>query len=116
VRIAIDDAGAGYSSFRHVLNLRPNYIKLDVSITRDLGRDRTRAALAAALVEFGNRTGTKLVAEGVETAEDLAALRQLGVEKGQGYFLAKPVPATAFGAALASVQRLSVQTPLSGVA
>lgn len=108
VRIAIDDAGAGYSSFQHVLNLRPNYLKLDVSITRNLSHDPTRAALAAALVEFASRTGTKVVAEGVETAEELAVLRELGVDKGQGYFLAKPASAKSFLTALEAGNRLSL--------
>ncbi len=91
VRIAIDDAGAGYSSLRHVLMLRPDIIKFDISITRGVDSDPMRRAMAAALAEFARHTGTKIVAEGIETASELEVLRSLGVEKGQGYFFGKPV-------------------------
>jgi len=91
IKIAIDDAGAGYSSLRHVLMLRPDIIKFDISITRGVDSDPMRRAMAAALAEFARHTGTKIVAEGIETAEELAVLRALGVEKGQGYFFGKPM-------------------------
>lgn len=92
LRVAIDDAGAGYASFRHILNLAPHMIKLDTSITRGIDGDRSRRALAAALCRFAEETGCRIVAEGVETAEELAALRKLGIEKAQGYFLGRPMP------------------------
>jgi EAL domain-containing protein (putative c-di-GMP-specific phosphodiesterase class I) len=95
MRVAIDDAGAGYSSLRHVLKLSPDIIKLDVSLTRDLDRDANRRAMAAALAEYGSRTGTKIVAEGIETIEELEVLRTLRIEKGQGYHLGHPQPAAA---------------------
>lgn len=97
-RIAIDDAGAGYSSLRHVLKLRPDLIKLDVSITRDIDRDPMRRAMAAALAEFAHHTGSRIVAEGIETLEELAALRTLRIEKGQGFHLGHPQPAAAIAA------------------
>lgn len=92
MRLAVDDAGAGYSSFRHILRLQPEYIKLDISLTRDIDRDRGRRALAAALIGFARETGSELIAEGVETTSELEALRQLGVHKGQGYLLGRPAP------------------------
>jgi EAL domain-containing protein (putative c-di-GMP-specific phosphodiesterase class I) len=92
LRIAVDDAGAGYASFRHILSLTPDVIKLDISITRNIDADGSRRALAAALIGFAKATGSKVVAEGVETAAELSALRQLGVDKAQGYFLGKPMP------------------------
>lgn len=98
MRIAIDDAGAGYSSLRHVLKLSPDIIKLDVSLTRDLDRDPNRRAMAAALAEYGHLTGTKIVAEGIETLEELEALRALRIEKGQGFHLGHPQPAAAITA------------------
>ena len=98
MRVAIDDAGAGYSSLRHVLKLSPDIIKLDVSLTRDLDRDPMRRAMAAALAEFGNHTGTKIVAEGIETMEELEALRGLRIEKGQGFHLGHPQTAAAIKA------------------
>lgn len=91
LRIAVDDAGAGYASFRHILNLAPDIIKLDISLTRDIHKDRSRRALAAALIRFSEETDCKIIAEGVETIEELDALRQLGVVNAQGYLLGRPM-------------------------
>lgn len=91
MRLAIDDAGAGYSSFRHILRMEPYMIKLDVSITRHIDADRSRRALAAALCRFAEETGSKLVAEGVETREELSTLREIGFNKAQGYHLGRPL-------------------------
>ncbi len=90
MKVAIDDAGAGYSSLRHVLMMRPDVVKLDISLTRGLDKDPVRHAMAAALAEFSRRTGTVIVAEGVETDAELAALRELGVTEVQGYLIARP--------------------------
>lgn len=92
VRVAVDDAGAGYASFRHILRLQPDIIKLDMALTRDIDRDRPRRALASALIAFGRDTGSVIVAEGVETAAELRTLRRLGVSAAQGYFLGRPAP------------------------
>ena len=91
LKIAVDDAGAGYASFRHILNLEPDRIKLDMSLTRDIDIDPARRALAAALIHFAADTGSTLVAEGVETAAEAATLIELGVAKAQGYFLGRPM-------------------------
>ncbi len=91
LRIAVDDAGAGYASFRHILNLGPDRIKLDMSLTRDINADPARRALAAALIHFSSDTGSQLIAEGVETAAEVATLMELGVKKAQGYFLGRPM-------------------------
>jgi len=90
VRLAIDDAGAGFASLRHILHLEPDIIKLDISITRNVDADRSRRALAAALASFGEEMGIELVAEGIETQAELEALRALGVGHGQGYFIGRP--------------------------
>lgn len=92
VRIAIDDAGAGFSSLRHTLRLEPDIVKLDISITRDVDRDRGRRALASALISFADEMGMAIVAEGVETSAERATLLELGVPFGQGYLFAKPAP------------------------
>ena len=92
VRVAIDDAGAGYSSLRHVLDLAPDIIKLDIALTRNINLDPARRALAAALIRFGWETRTEIVAEGVETAGELHTLQHLGVQKAQGYYLGRPAP------------------------
>jgi len=103
LRIAVDDAGAGYSSFRHILNLAPDIIKLDMSIVRNIDADNSRRALAAALVSFARATGSKVVAEGVETKSELSVLRELGINKAQGYLLGKPMPIGAAAALLVPV-------------
>lgn len=92
LRLAVDDAGAGYASFRHILKLQPDFIKLDISITRDIDTDRTRRALAAALIRFTEETGSVIIAEGVETDSELDVLRRLHVNKAQGYFIGRPTP------------------------
>lgn len=92
IRLAVDDAGAGFASPRHVLNLSPEIIKLDMSLTRDIHRDRGRRALAAALISFAAELGSSIVAEGIESREELSALQDLEVPCGQGFFLARPGP------------------------
>lgn len=95
LRLAVDDVGAGFSSLRHVLNLSPDFVKLDVSLTRDVATDPRREALATALVAFATKLETTIVAEGIERQEELDVLRRLGVTHGQGYFLGRPAPLTA---------------------
>jgi EAL domain-containing protein (putative c-di-GMP-specific phosphodiesterase class I) len=92
VRLAVDDAGAGYASFRHILCLEPDIIKLDISLTRDIDTDRTRRALAAALIGFAEETGSKIIAEGVETEAELNVLRYLRINNAQGYLIGRPMP------------------------
>ncbi len=92
VRIAIDDAGAGYASLRHALQLEPDIIKVDISLTRDIDSDRGRRALASALIRFADEMAMTIVAEGIETDAELATLRNLGVRYGQGFYLAEPGP------------------------
>ncbi|MDQ1091679.1 EAL domain-containing protein (putative c-di-GMP-specific phosphodiesterase class I) [Xanthomonas sacchari] len=91
-RLAVDDAGAGYASMRHILRLQPDVIKLDMSITHCIDSDRTCRALAKGLTNFAHEIGSHVVAEGVETAEELDTLRALGVDFVQGYFLSRPLP------------------------
>jgi EAL domain-containing protein (putative c-di-GMP-specific phosphodiesterase class I) len=90
LRLAIDDAGSGYASFRHILQLQPDIIKLDRSLIQHIHLDPGRRALAHALTAFAGETGSKVVAEGIETPEELAALRELSVYAGQGYLLGRP--------------------------
>lgn len=91
VRLAVDDAGAGYSSLRHILALHPDLIKLDMSLTRNICLDPARKALASALIGFARETGSGIIAEGVETPAEFATLCALGVEKVQGYYLGRPM-------------------------
>ncbi|WP_171032999.1 sensor domain-containing phosphodiesterase [Qipengyuania marisflavi] len=94
-RIAIDDVGAGYAGLRHLVDLAPDLLKLDMSLTRDVHRDVARRALTTAMVRFARTIGSQLVAEGVESAEEAQVLAELGVDFGQGYFYAAPMPVVA---------------------
>jgi EAL domain-containing protein (putative c-di-GMP-specific phosphodiesterase class I) len=96
VRLAIDDAGAGFASLRHVLSLTPDFVKLDLSLVRDIDTDVARQAMATALVSFAAKSGTMVVAEGIETQAELAMLISLGVTTGQGYFMGRPAAASAW--------------------
>jgi EAL domain-containing protein (putative c-di-GMP-specific phosphodiesterase class I)/ActR/RegA family two-component response regulator len=91
-RVAIDDAGAGYSSLRHTLRLEPEVVKVDISLTRNIDTDRAKRALSRSIVSFSEEMGITIVAEGIETEAELATLLELGVRYGQGYLLAKPGP------------------------
>jgi EAL domain-containing protein (putative c-di-GMP-specific phosphodiesterase class I) len=106
LRLAVDDAGAGHSGLQQILRMRPDLIKLDRSLIEGIGGDPGRRALAAALTMFARETGSRLIAEGVETEEELAMLRALGVDKVQGYLLGRPVP---LDAALALVRTPAAQ-------
>ncbi len=92
VRLAIDDAGAGYASLRHIVALAPDIIKLDVSLTRGIDEDPRRRAMARALISFAAELGTTIVAEGIETRAEFDTLCQLGVGTASGYLLARPGP------------------------
>jgi EAL domain-containing protein (putative c-di-GMP-specific phosphodiesterase class I) len=92
IQVAVDDAGAGYASFRHILKLCPDVIKLDLEIVRDIDTDIARRALTRSLVGFAAEIGATLIAEGVETSSELATLQRLDVGFGQGYLFARPGP------------------------
>lgn len=90
VELAVDDAGAGFASLQHIVQLEPDVIKLDMSLTQDVAGSPLRRALAASIVEFTQRSGARLVVEGVETAEDLTAWAALGAQAVQGFALGRP--------------------------
>jgi PAS domain S-box-containing protein len=94
IRLAVDDAGAGFATLRHILELRPDYVKLDRGIVHQVDRDPARQALVAGLVHFASGTGVVLIAEGVETEAEARQLRALGVPLAQGYRLGRPGLAT----------------------
>jgi EAL domain-containing protein (putative c-di-GMP-specific phosphodiesterase class I) len=77
---------------RHIVNLHPDLIKLDISLTRNIDTDHSRRALAKALITFARDIGSFISAEGVERAGELEMLRRLGVDKAQGFYLSRPVP------------------------
>jgi len=88
--LAVDDAGAGYAGLRHILELRPQYVKLDISLVRHMDTDPARQAMITGMAYFAESVGCALIAEGIETANELTALRLLNVQLGQGFFLARP--------------------------
>ncbi|MDR2400497.1 MAG: GGDEF domain-containing protein [Deferribacteraceae bacterium] len=88
--IALDDVGAGYSGLNLIANVLPNLIKLDMNLVRNIDKDETKQLLCKAMVEFGKNTGIYLVAEGIESEEELKTLINLDVDLGQGYFLGIP--------------------------
>ena len=90
VRLAIDDTGAGYASFNHVLQLRPDIIKIDRSLIANLTEDPARRSLVTALVLLALDLDASVIAEGVETASELTTVAALGVDCAQGYMLARP--------------------------
>jgi EAL domain-containing protein (putative c-di-GMP-specific phosphodiesterase class I) len=90
LRLAVDDAGAGYASLQHILRLAPDIIKLDMALTRNVQVDPRRRALVAALVPFAREIGATVIAEGIETEEERRTLRGFGAAWGQGYLLGRP--------------------------
>lgn len=91
-KVAVDDAGSGTSTMRHILDLRPDVIKLDRSLIAGLDTDMPRRALASSLVRFAADIGAVLVAEGIEREEERSACLDLGIAYGQGYLLGRPGP------------------------
>jgi EAL domain-containing protein (putative c-di-GMP-specific phosphodiesterase class I) len=90
VRIAVDDAGSGFASLRHVVQLAPDVIKLDMSLTQGVTGSPLRRALGESLADFAHRAGTLLVAEGVEDEQDLTTWAAIGADVVQGYAVGRP--------------------------
>jgi PAS domain S-box-containing protein len=97
VRLAIDDAGAGFASLKHIVRLLPDFIKLDMFLIRDIDREPLKRSVVAAMAAFAADCHAELVAEGVETLAELQVISELGVQVAQGFYLGVPAapPATA---------------------
>jgi EAL domain-containing protein (putative c-di-GMP-specific phosphodiesterase class I)/DNA-binding NarL/FixJ family response regulator len=91
-RLAADDLGSGYAGFRHLVSLRPDIIKLDMSLVRGIHESTGQRALSSALVAFAKDVGAIVIAEGVEEAAELDTLREIGVPWAQGFHLGRPRP------------------------
>ena len=89
-RIAVDDAGSGYASLNHILEMRPDIVKLDRFLVSGIESEPVKRALVTALVRFADEVGLDLIAEGIETVEEFDAVRSLGISWGQGYYLVRP--------------------------
>lgn len=96
VRLSIDDFGTGYSSLAYLERFPVDSLKMDRSFIAGLGSDETKAPLAEAVIGLGRILGLRVVAEGIETREQWDRLRALGCGLGQGYYIARPVPAAQF--------------------
>ena len=90
VGVGIDDVGGGAVSLRDVAVLRPDYIKLDRSLIRQIDTTTSKQQIVMSLNVFARGIGAKTVAEGIETAEELEAVRMCGADLGQGFYLARP--------------------------
>jgi EAL domain-containing protein (putative c-di-GMP-specific phosphodiesterase class I) len=96
VRLAVDDAGAGFAGLRHIVELRPSFVKLDRQLIADINSDDARQAMVAGMVHFARNSGCWLIAEGVETEAELSCLRSLQLRYMQGYLLGQPAPPERF--------------------
>jgi EAL domain-containing protein (putative c-di-GMP-specific phosphodiesterase class I) len=106
VQLAIDDFGTGYSSLSYLSRLPVDYLKIDSSFVGGLGSDTDKnEELVSAMTSLGHTLGLQTIAEGVETAEQLGQLRELGCDMAQGYYFSKPLPSKAAAALLGSDSR-----------
>lgn len=90
VKIAIDDLGARYANLEHVVRINPDFLKLDMSLTRSVECDVVKQAMIASMVTIGDAVGSTVIAEGIETRAEFDKLLELGVNWGQGYLFARP--------------------------
>lgn len=90
IRLAIDDAGAGYASLFHIVQLEPDIIKIDRSLVNGAADDRARRSVIRGFVNLADDIGAMVIGEGVERTDDLEVLRDLGVDAAQGYLLGRP--------------------------
>ncbi|WP_052296074.1 GGDEF domain-containing protein [Thermodesulfobium narugense] len=89
-KIAIDDVGSGYSGLTTISEVRPNYIKIDMFLIRDIDKDNFKKSIVKALVELADNTNIKLIAEGIETLDELKTVIELGIPLAQGFLLSRP--------------------------
>jgi EAL domain-containing protein (putative c-di-GMP-specific phosphodiesterase class I) len=89
-RIAVDDAGTGYNSLKTLVYLKPEFIKIDKSLIRNIGDHPAQKHLVGLLMEFARQSETRIIAEGIETISELRFLQNLGIHMGQGYALGRP--------------------------
>lgn len=90
VHLVVDDLGAGHSNLKRILDLEPQVVKLDLALVRDLDKNRRQQILVRAVVQLCKELGATVVAEGIETLDELKAVRDSGADYAQGYLLAKP--------------------------
>jgi EAL domain-containing protein (putative c-di-GMP-specific phosphodiesterase class I) len=94
IGVAVDDAGAGYASLNTIARLKPDYLKFDMALVRDIDKDRVKQELLSTVQELGQRVNARVIAEGIETTAELETLTQAGVDFGQGFLLSRPKSST----------------------
>ena len=104
LRLAVDDFGTGYSSLAQLKRFPIDVLKIDQGFVRDIPQSSDDMAISAAIIAMGHSMDLRVLAEGVETAEQLAFLRERGCDSYQGYFCSRPVPAEAFAAMVRAQQ------------
>ena len=105
IETCLDDFGTGYSSLSYLQQLPITFLKIDQSFVRRLGAADDALAIVKTIIVLAHQLGRQVIAEGVETAEQLTILRSLGCEYGQGYVFAKPLPCADVSSFLASGHR-----------
>ena len=108
VLIGVDDAGSGFSSMSHIVNMEPDVIKLDISLVRDVHLNRIRRSMVGALAEFARQAGPMVVAEAVEVEEERSTLLSLGVNAAQGYLFGRPAPCSCVRLAMEEREAVAV--------
>ncbi len=92
IQIAVDDVGCGYASLNMVAEIKPDFLKIDASLVRSIEKDLLKQDIVEAVIQFSSKNGMMTIAEGIETAVEMNQVQFLGVDAGQGYFLARPNP------------------------
>ena len=90
--VAIDDVGTGYSSLHSITEIQPEFLKIDISLIKNVHQSLIKQHLVQSLLQVGARIGAQVIAEGIESEEECRTLRALGVRYGQGYYFARPAP------------------------
>jgi EAL domain-containing protein (putative c-di-GMP-specific phosphodiesterase class I) len=114
VAIALDDVGLGQSNFKMIVDARPDYLKIDRYFVTGISNDPVRQAVVGAIAHLAFRFGAGMIAEGVETEEDLSTINSFGIGLVQGYYYSKPVPAEQFPGAIASIGAASEPRAAAG--
>jgi EAL domain-containing protein (putative c-di-GMP-specific phosphodiesterase class I) len=90
VSFAVDDVGAGYSGLESIASLKPAFLKIDIALVRDVHVSRVNREMVKAIVALGHGIGATVIAEGIHNEAEVKALEEMGIEYGQGFFLARP--------------------------